>query len=194
MIVDVQKSFRKFFSEMYIHELKKYCKEFKDVYQIWDNHSDEDADKDYLYSDNPIIPVNNDLYNFPNQRDLIEKRYNYDVDVDFYKKVLSNKVYKEVKEKEDNNTIKVGDYFPTKGGTYIVFIGNKHKWYHLPKKLYEIFLRFKEAQNDGLGEIVLVGGASGECLTDIEVAAKVFGVKLKINHKFLYSANHCPIR
>ena len=40
IIVDVQKSFRKFFSEMYLNELKKYCQQFKEVYQIWDNHTD----------------------------------------------------------------------------------------------------------------------------------------------------------
>ena len=35
IIVDVQKSFKKFFSEMYLNELKKYCNNFQNVYQLW---------------------------------------------------------------------------------------------------------------------------------------------------------------
>ena len=51
IVVDVQKSFKKFFSEMYLNELKKYCRNFNKVYQIWDNHSDgRNIDKDYLDS------------------------------------------------------------------------------------------------------------------------------------------------
>ena len=86
IVVDVQKSFKKFFNEVYLHELKKYCNEFSKVYQIWDNHVDgRNVDKDYLYDEDPEIPIHKDLYHFPNQTDLIEKRYNYDVDADFYK-------------------------------------------------------------------------------------------------------------
>ena len=94
IIVDVQKSFKKYFSEMYLNELKKYCKNFQNVYQLWDNHVDgKNVDKDYLYDETPDIPVHKDLYHFPNQKELIEKRYNYDVDADFYKKILDKEVY-----------------------------------------------------------------------------------------------------
>ena len=115
IIVDVQKSFSKYFSEMYIHRLKEYSNQFSDVYQIWDNHSmGKDVDKDYLYDDNPEIPIHDDLYKFSNQRELIEKRYNYDVDVDFYKKILDKETYNILKEKENSKTIKKGDIFKTK--------------------------------------------------------------------------------
>jgi len=89
IIVDVQKSFSKFFTNKYVEELKKYCNKFNKVYQIWDNHVDgKNVDKDYLYDENPDEMINHeDLYEFPNQVDLIEKRYNYDVTVDFYKPV-----------------------------------------------------------------------------------------------------------
>ena len=50
IIVDVQKSFSRFFTEMYLHRLKEYAGQFDDVYQIWDNHADgTDEDKTYLY-------------------------------------------------------------------------------------------------------------------------------------------------
>jgi hypothetical protein len=200
IVVDVQKSFKKFFNEIYLHELKKYCSEFSKVYQIWDNHVDgKNVDKDYLYDEDPEIPIHKDLYHFPNQVDLIEKRYNYDVDADFYKKVLTPETYEEVKTKEDANELKRGDFFPTEEGTLIVYIGNNHKWYHMPKKLHELFTEVAEAQslNEGLSEVrdvILVGGADGECLTDVEIAAEAMGVKLRLNHKYIYSASHCPIK
>ena len=130
---------------------------------------------------------------------MIEKRYNYDVDADFYKKVLTSETYEEVKSKEDADELKKGDFFPTDEGTLIVYIGNNHKWYHMPKKLHELFTEVAEAQNmnEGLSEVrdvILVGGADGECLTDVETAAEAMGVRLKLNHKYIYSANHCPIK
>ena len=198
IIVDVQKSFKKFFNELYLSELKKYCNKFNRVYQIWDNHHlGQNVDKDYLYDRDPEIPVDGDLYHFPNQKDLIEKRYNYDVNADFYKKVLDDDVYEEVKNKEERGELKQGDHFPTKEGTIIVFIGNNHRWYHMPKKLHELFMEITEAQNEDLSEIrnvFLVGGADGECLDDVEVAAEIMGVQIKRNPKYIYSASHCPIK
>jgi hypothetical protein len=189
IVVDVQKSFKKFFSEMYLNELKKYCQQFSTVYQIWDNHVDgKNVDKDYLYDNNPDIPVHDDLYHFPNQKELIEKRYNYDVDVDFYKKILDEDVYNDIKQREANNSLKKGDLFKTNEGTAIVYIGNNHKWHHLSKKLYDIFTNLH-------GEsVTIVGGSDSECLEDIVVSAESLGVKIKRNHKFIYSASSCPIR
>lgn len=189
IVVDVQKSFNKFFTDNYLSELKTYCKKFKDVYQIWDNHvNGKNVDKDYLYDENPDIPVESDLYQFPNQRDLIEKRYNYDVDADFYIKILSDDVYKEIKEKENNNSLQRGDTFNTKEGTFLIYIGNNHKWYHLPKKLQELFTELKGK------EVVMVGGSDQECYLDVETAAKAFGVKIKRDFKYIYSADNCPIK
>ena len=189
VIVDVQKSFRRFFSEMYLNELKKYCKNFKYVYQIFDNHIDgKNVDKDYLYDETPVIPIHKDLYHFPNQKDLIEKRYNYKVDADFYKKVLDKEVYQEISDKEDRKDLKKGDIFPTKEGTYIVYVGNNHKWHHLSKKLYDLLLSLKNKT------VTIVGGADGECLEDIYVAAISLGVKIKRDWKFIYTSTSCPIQ
>jgi hypothetical protein len=189
IIVDVQKSFKKFFSEMYLNELKKYCHNFNNVFQLWDNHVDgRQVDKDYLYHEEPKIPIHKDLYHFPNQKDLIEKRYNYDVDADFYKKILDKQVYKEISDKEDNGELKRGDIFPTKEGTIITFINNNHVWFHVPKKLYDLLISLKGQ------EVTIVGGADSECLEDIVTTAESLGVKIKRDYKFIYSANHCPIK
>ena len=189
IIIDVQKSFKKFFSEMYLNELKKYCKNFQSVYQIWDNHHNgKNVDKDYLYDDNPEIPIDGDLYHFPNQKDLIEKRYNYDVDVDFYKKILDKEVYDEISKKEEDKSLKKGDIFNTKEGTYIVYVGNNHKWHHLSKKLYDILLSLKGRM------VTIVGGADGECLEDIYTAAISLDVKISRDWKYIYTATSCPIQ
>lgn len=189
IVVDVQKSFKKFFTEMYLHKLKEYCGQFSEVYQIWDNHvNGKNVDKDYLYHDDPEIPIHDDLYKFPNQVELIEKRYNYDVDADFYKKILDKEVYKDIKSREENNTIKRGDLFKTKEGTAIVYIGNNHKWFHIPKKLYDLFLKLKGK------EVTIVGGSDSECLEDVLIAGESMGIIMKRDHRYIYSANHCPIK
>jgi hypothetical protein len=188
IIVDVQKSFKKYFSVMYLNELKKYCKNFNSVYQIWDNHTDgKNVDKDYLYDKEPEIPIHKDLYHFPNQKDLIEKRYNYDVDADFYKKILTKEIYEEISKREEEKSLKKGDIFSTNEGTIITFINNKHVWFHCPKKLYQLLKNLKGR------EVVIVGGADSECLEDVVTTAESLGVKIKRNYKFIYTASSCPI-
>ena len=195
IIVDVQKSFHDFFTDNYLKELKKYCKKFSKVYQIWDNHHlGKNVDKDYLYDRDPEEEDTNDLYEFPNQVDLIEKRYNYDVTVDFYKPVLDEVEYLEIKRKEDDGELVRGDFFHTNEDTIIIYIGNNHKWHHLPKKLYDLFMEITEAQIEDKVSVTIVGGADSECLEDIEVAAKALGVNFKNNDRYIYSAKNCPIK
>jgi hypothetical protein len=189
IIVDVQRSFRKFFTEMYINQLTKYCNNFNDVYQIWDNHIDgKNVDKDYLYEDEPEIPIHYDLYNFPNQKDIIEKRYNYDVNADFYKKILDKEVYNKISDMEESKSLKKGDTFQTKEGTVITYIGNKHVWFHCPKKLYELLNKLKGKS------ITIVGGSDSECLDDVFTLAEKIGLNIKRDHRYIWSANHCPIK
>lgn len=183
LIVDVQKSFSKFFTPTYLESLKKYCKNFSSVYQIWDNHIDgNDVDTDYLYSANPDVPINGDTYTFPNQKRLIEKRYTYKVDVDFFKNILDENTYKTAKEAEDNDTLKIGDMYETIKGTHIVYIGNNHMWFHCPFVLFKLLKSF-------IGKTVeIVGGSQYECETDVLVTAQAIGVNIKQNYKYIYSA------
>ena len=173
---------------MYLNELKKYCNNFQSVYQLWDNHVDgKNVDKDYLYDETPEIPIHDDLYHFPNQKDLIEKRYNYDVDADFYKRILDKSIYDEISKGEEGKSLKKGDIFPTKEGTIITYINNTHVWFHCPIKLYELLKSLKGH------EITIVGGADSECLEDIVTTAESLGVKIKRDYKYIYTASSCPI-
>lgn len=189
LIIDVQKSFSEFFSKKYVQELKKYCEGFDKVYQIYDNHVEgKNPDVQYLYEEDPDSPISGDMYTFPNQVEVIEKRYRYDVEIDFFKKELTPHLYKQIREREKNEDLKVGEYFETKNGTLLVFINNNHNWFECPKKLFNLLESWKGV------EVVLVGGADRECLTDVEVTAKSLGVKVKRNDNFIYSALHCPIK
>lgn len=188
LIVDVQKSFKKFFNDLYLNELKKYASQFKNVYQLWDNHVDgKNVDKDYLYDKEEEAQTDHkDLYDFPNQLDVIEKRYRYNVSLDFFKDIIDGKTYNEMRSKEQKNQLRVGDIVVTKMGTILVFINNNHRWFECPKKLYEIFKSYKGK------EIIVVGGADNECLQDVFIAGESLGVKMKRDWKYIYSATHCP--
>lgn len=187
IIVDVQKSFKKYFSDNYLIQLKEYCKEFDEVFQIWDNHINGRVSSEYLFDDEPDILLEEDLYHFPNQTEIIEKRYNYDVDVDFYKKILDKTVHKDIKSKQEDGTLKKGDAFETTRGTVIVYIGNKHKWHHVSKKLYNRIIKNKHRK------FVIVGGSSVECLQDVYISCKSLGVDIMKNNNYIYSAKNCPI-
>ena len=192
IIVDVQLSFKKFFknnpnqwtSDEYLKNLQNYCKEFNSVYQIWDNHvNGKNVDKEYLYKDNPAQNEKDDIYEFENQIDVIEKRYNYDVDVSFYKKILSPKTFRNIQDLESKNSLKKGDLFETLEGTYIVYVANIHRWFHCPKKLYKLLISLSEK------DVVLVGGASNECLEDIVTLGKSISINIKVDKDFVYSAS-----
>lgn len=188
IIVDVQRSFRRFFTEMYLNELKKYCNNFQNVYQIWDNHHHgKNVDKDYLYDDEPEIPIDGDLYHFPNQKDLIEKRYRYDVNIDFFRKKMSKKLFNGIKELETSKKLKVGDNFKINNDIILVFIGNNHNWFECPVKLYKLLTNLSNK------EVTIVGGADSECLQDIFVTAESLGVNVVRNWKYIYTATSCPI-
>ena len=188
IIIDVQKSFKKFFNDKFVKELSKYCNKFDKVYQVYDNHVEgKNPDKDYLYDEDPPSPISGDLYTFPNQVDVIEKRYRYDVEIDFFKSELTQAQHEEIRKREEEDNIEVGEIFQTKKGTILVFINNNHNWFECPVKLYNLLKDLKGK------EIVMVGGADRECFTDVEITAKSLGVKVKRNEKYIYSAAGCSI-
>jgi hypothetical protein len=186
LICDVQKSFNKFFTPDYVSGLDSYCNDFHEVYQLWDNHVDgKRIPSNYLYKRNhPEASEHEDLYQFNKQTKLIEKRYNYRVDATFYSKILDYDTLNKIKSID----LKPGIMFDTTKNTKICFIGNNHRWFHCPVKLYETLLDIKQ------DNITLCGGAEFECLHDIYVLGKALGLNIKKNRNHIYDAKNCPVK
>lgn len=165
VIVDVQKAFDKFTPQNFEKNIFKYCEEFpkddnngKGVYQIWD------ANKAQNFS-----------YNFPNTLQTIKKNYGTNFD-NGIKKLVNNLSLKYPSSKE-------GDKFKLKDkNAYMVRINNNHKWFYVNEELYNLYLKLKGKT------IIIVGGASEECLSDLYVSMKSFGINPIYNHDYIYSA------
>lgn len=166
IICDVQESFKKYFNNTYLLELKDFAEDFTRVYQIYDTI---DGDLDYY---------------FPNQIEAYEKQYGGELtidDIDYYfvdentKELLYNK-FKE-------NNFSAQDKFETKTGDYWIFIDGQHEWFYCEKDLVLLFKKMSEQKR----KICLVGGAEGECIYDIYETLRSFNVDVEYDMKYIYS-------
>lgn len=170
VIVDVQKSFEKFFGLKYLDELEEYCEEFQRVFQIYDVH---DADEpDFLFS---------------NQVKTLQKKYGGKLELANVEQYFPQSMWDDVKYKLDNIPDE-GDIFDTLYGDMWVYIGRGrhnrgHEWFLCSKELKMLFNNFKTQNRT----IILVGGAKDECLTDIYVTMKSLGVNVTYDEKYVYS-------
>ena len=165
VIVDVQKQFDKFIPQNFEKNIFKYCGEFpkddnsgKGVYQIWD------ANKAQNFS-----------YNFPNTLMTIKKNYGTKFDGSIEKLAADlMKKYPQCKE---------GQQFKLNGkNAYLVRVKNNHKWFYVNEDLYNLYLKLKGKT------VVLVGGASKECILDIYESMESFGIRPVYNYDYIYSA------
>jgi putative cell wall-binding protein len=69
-----------------------------------------------------------------------------------------------------------------KNTTYLVKINNNHKWFYVNEELVELFSKLNSKN------IIIVGGADDECLEDVFVSMKSFGINPIYNHDYIYSA------
>lgn len=112
-------------------------------------------------------------HTFPNQVRTVEKL--------FGKNHFSDNVKEFTKQAEDS--AEEGKLFKLNDGNgYLVRVDNNHDWFFINP---EIFDMIDEIRGD---EIVLVGGADGECLEDVKVAIESFGMSVTMNDKYIYSA------
>jgi len=112
-------------------------------------------------------------YKFPNQVDSIKKLYG--------KNHFSNKIKQFIKEVEDE-TLEGNTFKLSNDNGYIVRIDNNHDWFFVNPEIVELIGKLKDR------EVILVGGASNECLEDVYQAFKAFGLNVRINEKYVYSA------
>lgn len=165
VIVDVQKAFDKFTPQNFENNIMKYCKEFpKDdnkglgVYQIWD------ANKAMNFS-----------YNFPNTLQTIKKNYGTKFDNNI--KDISDKLGQKYPQAPEGQQFKLKNK-----NAFLVKINNNHKWFYVNEELYNLYLKLKGKT------VILIGGADDECLEDVYISMKSFGVNPIYNHDYIYSA------
>jgi len=110
---------------------------------------------------------------FPNQVDSIPKKFG---------KNHFSKSVKDFIEKMKNST-EEGDVFSLKNDEgYIVRVENNHDWFYVNPEIFDLIQDLKG------NEIILVGGADGECLEDVYQAFLAFGLDSEINRNYTYSA------
>lgn len=165
VIVDVQKQFDKFTPQNYEQNIVKYCEEFpkddnngKGVYQIWD------ANKAQNFS-----------YNFPNT--ILTVKKNYGTKFDNNIKNISDKLSQKYPQAKEGQQFKL-----TNKNAFLVRVNNNHKWFYVNEDIYNLYLKLKGRT------IVLVGGAGKECLTDLYVSMRSFGVNPIYNYDYIYDA------
>lgn len=112
-------------------------------------------------------------YKFPNQVDSVQKLFGRKHFSDAVKKYT-----KEIEKSTDEGTVlKLSN-----NEGYVVRIDNNHKWFFVNPEITDLISKIKD------DEIILVGGADGECLEDIYQAFKTFKLNVNINNKYTFSA------
>lgn len=111
-------------------------------------------------------------YKFPKQVKSVKKLFGINHFNDIVKKYT-----KEIEESTEEGTIlKLSD------GGYVIRVDNNHDWFYVNPEITDLINEIKD------DDVTLVGGADEECLKDIEVTFKSFGINVEINYKYVYSA------
>ncbi len=165
VIVDVQEQYKQYFTERYLVELKEYCKDYTRVFQIWDNNKAEKPD-----------------YIFPNQVGTYEKTYGIQLDINTGENFFTPETWPAIKAKIEA-VPDDGDSFETINGECWVYVGQPHLWFLCTKPLVKLFKDFVRQER----KIVLIGGAANECLRDLIISMKAFGVNVSYDLDFVYS-------
>lgn len=116
LIVDVQKEFGDFIPDNMVKELFNYCKEFNEVYQIWDSHD-------------TVAPT----FKFPNQKESINKK--------FGKKFLEKEVQNKLEKLKNNST--EGQQIQIDSDDIFVRVKNNHDWFFINDELLKLFNSLK---------------------------------------------------
>ena len=163
VIVDVQKQFDKFIPQNFEKNIFKYCEEFP---------KDDNSGKG-VYQIWDANKAQNFSYNFPNTLMTIKKNY-------------GTKFDKKIEDTGINllkSNPKVGAKFKFNDkNAYLIRVDNNHKWFYVNEDLYNLYLKLKGKN------VIICGGADSECLEDVYVSMKSFGVNPTYNHEYIYSA------
>jgi len=112
-------------------------------------------------------------FKFPNQAKSIKKRFGKS----FLGKDIVERLESMLDEKKEGEIL-ILDKFDAQ----FVRINNKHQWFMVNGELLDLLNSLSGKK------VILVGGADNECLEDVNVACKTFGLKVALNHNHIYSA------
>jgi len=159
MVVDVQKEFADFIPQGFVDGLLNYSKKFSSVYQIWDSNDGQKRPS----------------YTFPNEQKAVIKKFGTKFSDELEDTVAKlNQKHPDAKE---------GDIFEFDDvDSYVVRVKNNHGWFYIPEKMANLFKSLKGKN------IVVVGGAYGECIQDVFESMESFGIKPQYDKKYIYSA------
>lgn len=170
IIVDVQEPFKKWWikngKDSLVDDINEYCLNFNKVYQIWDDHD----------ADSPS-------YTFNNEFQTIRKHFGVDKsdgELDNLEEIFDSLELQKVNNILNSDIIEQ-TLFKTKTDEYAILVNGSHKWFFPSKEL-------TDAVNNINSDIILVGGAEGECLYDIEVMLKLLNKKFSVNLEYTYNA------
>lgn len=161
LIVDVQKEFGDFIPKGFVNALIEYSKKFHTVYQIWDSNEDQKSPS----------------YTFANQKLAVIKKFGTKFSDELEETVAKlNKKYPNAKE---------GDVFKFDDvNSYVVRVKNNHGWFYVPEKMANLFKSLKGKN------VIVCGGAWNECLKDVYEAMESFGILVKYDKRYIYSAKN----
>lgn len=165
--VDIQK---RFVGQKFINNIIEYSKEFTEVYQIF--YGDEFGIYDTGLDYSPDVKL-------PNEVGVWVKGLN------FYEYAVDKILWDEdTLEKLENDDYEIGDSLELPdnsnfSGMKMVKISDG-QWFLITNSLNDLYQSLKDKK------IVLVGGGVGECLDDVYVSMKSFGLNVKINKKYTY--------
>lgn len=119
--------------------------------------------------DGAVIPT----HTFPGQVDSIPKKFGENHFSDSIKAFI-----KKVEDtSEEGRTFKLED---EEG--YLVRVKNNHDWFYVNPEIVELISKIKNET------VILVGGATDECLEDIYQTFLAFGINVQINKKYTFNA------
>jgi len=153
-----------------------------DVQQVFSKFIPKDFEKKlnlYCKKFKEVIQIwdsnktNKPSWKFDNQTEFIRKNYGTKFSNDLVK--VTDKLSVDYPDAKEGDVFKVG-------GDYVVRIDNNHKWFYLNDELQELYGELKGKK------VIVTGGADNECIEDIYISMRSFGINAIYNHEYIYSA------
>jgi hypothetical protein len=116
-----------------------------------------------------------ETFTFPNQKQTIKKKYGKS----FLDSNITAKLDDMLNDKKEGEIVILENF----DGQF-VRVDNNHEWFLVTGDMIDLFNKLKGKN------VIITGGASEECILDVLVACKSFGINIVENHKYIYGAEN----